>query len=134
MRITNESSKGLSDEKGSAAMAFEFKAVTEDGTAIVLRFKRYGDAPGRISRRNIGDMERQVWEYLEWGLTEPKNWPEDSELLGANVFDVIRQRDATKCYQEWQRADDDDEDDEPEPKKTKAKIVPAEPEPEAVEV
>lgn len=107
--------------------SFEYKATTEDGTAIVLRFKRYGDAPGRISRRNIGDMERQVWEYLEWGLLEPVHWPEDSTLPGSNVLDVIRQRDVTKVYQEWQRADDDEDDAEPEPPKPKAKVVPPEP-------
>jgi hypothetical protein len=103
-------------KKGSAVMAFEFKAITEDGTAIVLQFKRYGDAPGRISRRNIGDMERQVWEYLEWGLESPANWPEQSLLPGYNVFDVVKQRDITKIYQQWQA--DDDEEDEKKPEKS----------------
>jgi hypothetical protein len=97
---------------GRYAMGFEFKTVTEDGTPVVLRFKPYGDSPGRISRRNINNMEAQVWQYLEWGLIEPKNWPEDSDSPGTNVLDVVPQRDITKCYQEWQSADDEKEEKE----------------------
>ncbi len=85
---------------------FEFKTVTEDGVDVILRFKSYGDAPGRISRRNIGDMEAQVWGYLEWGLAEPANWPVGSKLPGHNVLDVIPQKNITKCYQEWQASED----------------------------
>lgn len=112
---------------------FEFKAkipVTktrtvqnDDGTAedieetvdeaVTLVFRPYGDAPGRISRHNIGRTEQQVWEYLEWGLVEPKFWPTDSKSRGHNIFDVMPQRQITKCYNAWQRAGfDDDEDDE----------------------
>lgn len=109
-------------------MSFEYKAVVpkvihgEDGgedttvnETVVLRFKSYGDAPGRISRHNIGFTEMQVWMYLEWGLVEPAHWPVDSQLPGHNIFDVMPQRQITKCYNAWQRAsinDDDDEDDE----------------------
>lgn len=101
-------------------MAFEYKATTEDGSQVVLRFKPYGNAPGRISRRNIGNMEAQVWAYLEWGLAEPLNWPEDSNMPGTNVLDVIAQRDVTKCYNEWQNSDDEEDSKKPE-KVTKTK-------------
>ena len=92
-------------------MSFEFKCTTEDDTPVVLRFKPYGDAPGRISRHNIGNMEAQVWQYLEWGLEDDQD---------ASILDSIRQRDITKMYKEWQNAADD------EPKKTRAKAAPKE--------
>jgi hypothetical protein len=91
-------------------MSFEYKTTTEDGADVILRFKPYLNAPGRISRHNIGQMEAQVWAYLEWGLIEPAFWPDGSQLSGANVFDVIPQREITQCYTEWR----DQEDDEPQ--------------------
>jgi hypothetical protein len=93
--------------------SFEFKTEIErevDGETvtepITLRFRRYGDAPGRISRHNQGNIERQVWLYFEWGLIDPKNWPEDSELPGHRIFDVLPQRVITKIYREWQASED----------------------------
>jgi hypothetical protein len=97
-------------------MAFEYKTTTEEGADVILRFKAYGLAPGRISRHNIGNMEAQVWAYLEWGLVEPANWPEGGKQPGTDVFDIIPQNEITKCYAEWQSSDDD----EPE----KPKVVP----------
>lgn len=110
---------------------FEFKAkmlktVTKPGVEdgepdttetveeiVTLVFRPYGDAPGRISRHNIGRTEQQVWDYLEWGLAEPKFWPTDSKKPGHNIFDEMPQRQITKAYNAWQRAGfDDDEDDE----------------------
>lgn len=89
-------------------MSFEYTTKV-NGEPVVLKFKPYGDAPGRISRRNKGDIEAQVWGYLEWGLEEPANWPAGSTAPGTNVFDVMPQRDITKCYNAWQASDDDDE-------------------------
>lgn len=87
------------------------KGIPADGDkpaedlVIVLKFQDYGEAPGRISRHNIGDVEAQVWGYLEWGLTEPAKFPEDSTRAGHNVFDSIPQRQITECYQQWQKAE-----------------------------
>lgn len=86
---------------------FEFKAKV-DGKEVVLKFKPYGDAPGRISRHNIGNMEAQVWAYLEWGLVEPKNWPVDGNRPGSDVFDDLPQKEITELYRLWQNSDDDD--------------------------
>jgi hypothetical protein len=85
------------------------ETVTEP---VTLTFRRYGDAPGRISRRNVGNVERQVWAYLEWGLIEPKHWPVDSEVPGHLIFDVIPQRIITKMYRAWQESEDELEDGE----------------------
>jgi hypothetical protein len=82
-------------------MNFEYQAVTEDGEAVTLVFKPYGDAPGRISRHNVGNMEAQLWAFLEWGLLEPKHWPTDSTRPGTCVLDVLPQRAITTCYNEW---------------------------------
>jgi hypothetical protein len=82
-------------------MNFEFDAVTETGQEVKLVFKPYGDAPGRISRHNVGNMEAQLWAFLEWGLAEPKNWPVDSARPGSSVFDVLAQRAITTCYNAW---------------------------------
>lgn len=98
-------------KKDSKKPLFEYKTVTEDGASVVLRFKPYSDAPGRIPRRHMRDIEAQLWAYMEWGLVEPANWPEDSELPGHGVFDVIPQRDITKCYGEWQGFELDEDDD-----------------------
>ncbi len=111
-------------------MSFEYKAkIKGRPEPVVVRMEPYGDAPGRISRRNIGDNEAQVWGYLEWGLTEPQSWPPkeltDEEQAnidkakaflvghgflclapGIDVFDVMKQTDIADLYQEWQRADD----------------------------
>jgi hypothetical protein len=99
--------------------SFEYKTDVErtvDGETvtepITLMFRRYGDAPGRISRRNVGNVERQVWAYLEWGLIEPKNWPVDSQVPGHMIFDVIPQRVITKVYRAWQESEDELEDQE----------------------
>ena len=92
---------------------FEFKTHTEDGTPVVLHLKPYGDAPGRISRRHVGQMERQVWLYLEWGLGEQD----------ADILDSIPQREITKLYQEWMKASDDSEDDKPAKKAAPAKTI-----------
>jgi hypothetical protein len=97
-------------KKDSKSGLFEYKAVTEDGTSVVLRFKPYGDAPGRISRYNIGNMEAQIWAYLAWGLVEPANWPEDGKVSGDKVLDDLPQRDITKCYTEWRESDPSLED------------------------
>jgi hypothetical protein len=86
-------------------MNFTFETVTETGESVKLVFKPYGDAPGRISRRNVNNIEAQFWQYLEWGLIEPTNWPVDSTRPGAAIFDVIPQRALTTCYNEWQEAD-----------------------------
>lgn len=100
---------------------FEYKTEVEhkvDGelvtTPVTLTFKRYGDAPGRISRRNVGNIERQVWAYLEWGLIEPANWPVDSSVPGHLVFDVMPQRIVTKIYRAWQESEDLIAEDEKE--------------------
>jgi hypothetical protein len=85
-------------------MDFEFKTTIE-GEDIILKFRPYGDAPGRISRHNINNMEAQIWAYLEWGLQEPENWPLDSTVAGYNIFDVMPQRQITECYQQWQNSD-----------------------------
>jgi len=82
-------------------MNFEYDAVTEDEIKVHLVFKPYGDAPGRISRHNVGNMEAQLWAYLEWGLIEPAHWPEDSDRPGFLVLDVLPQRVITTCYNEW---------------------------------
>lgn len=86
-------------------MSFEFKTTVDD-EIITLEFKSYGDAPGRISRHNIGNMEAQVWGYLEWGLEYPKHWPLDSIKPGTNIFDDMPQREITDCYMQWQASDD----------------------------
>jgi hypothetical protein len=88
-------------------VAFEYKTKVND-KEVVLKFKPYGDAPGRISRHNIGQMEAQVWAYLEWGLIEPKNWPVDGNRPGYEVFDVLPQREITEIYRLWQSSDDDE--------------------------
>lgn len=92
-------------KKDSKPSLFEYKAVTEEGVSVVLRFKSYGDAPGRISRYNVGNMEAQIWEYLAWGLVDPVNWPEDGKLPGNKVLDALPQRDITKMYTEWRESD-----------------------------
>lgn len=84
---------------------FEYKTDIIDGEPVALQFKPYRNAPGRISRHNIGQMERQVWLYLEWGLIEPKHWPVESDMPGTNVFDDMPQHEITSCYQAWQNAD-----------------------------
>jgi len=82
------------------------KAADEtEAQKVTLKFKDYGDAPGSISRYNIGDNEAQIWGYLEWGLEEPKNWPEDSSKPGDSIFDVLPQRQITKAYIAWREAD-----------------------------
>lgn len=88
-------------------MSFEYKAKV-DGKEVVLKFKPYGEAPGRISRHNIGQMEAQVWAYLEWGLVEPKNWPVDGNRPGIEIFDILPQRDITDLYRLWQASDDEE--------------------------
>lgn len=105
---------------------FEFKATiprvtrAEDGSettaeeTVTLLFRPYGDAPGRISRHNIGRIENAVWDYLEWGLTQPKNWPIESTVPGHSIFDEIPQRQITKCYNEWQAQSFEEESDDDE--------------------
>lgn len=92
---------------------FHFKVDHPDkenhaGEQVELVLKDYGDVPGRVSRRNIGRIEAQIWASLDWGLTEPKNWPVDSDKLGTNIFDELPQRLITEIYREWQKASDDD--------------------------
>jgi hypothetical protein len=91
---------------------FEFTTHVDNGTPegvdVVMKFKPYGDVPGRISRHNIGRIEAQVWAALEWGLVEPKHWPLDSHHPGTDVFDVMPQRDITRCYNAWQDEDEKD--------------------------
>lgn len=95
-------------------MSFEYTATIPaegegEATEVVLKFKDWGLAPGRISRQNIGDVESQVWAFLEWGLIEPKNWPvDDSNKPGQNVFDVVPQRQINECYRLWRDASDED--------------------------
>lgn len=103
---------------------FEFKAkiatkdIGEDGQEhdgtreVVLRFKPYEDAPGRISRYNQGNIERQLWLTMEWGLVEPAHWPENSDLPGHLILDEVGQGDITDCYQAWQQATDKDNKDD----------------------
>jgi hypothetical protein len=86
-------------------MNFTFDTATETGEPVTLVFKPYGDAPGRISRHNINNIEAQVWGYLEWGLESPKFWPHDTLIPGVAVFDFIPQRAITTCYNEWQSSD-----------------------------
>lgn len=97
-------------KKVSKKPLFEYKTITEDGADVILRFKSYSDAPGRIPRRHMRDIEAQLWAYMEWGLVEPANWPEGSEVPGHAVFDVIPQRDITKCFSDWQVSEDEDDD------------------------
>lgn len=85
-------------------MNFEYKTKTVSGAPITLVFKPYGDAPGRIARHNVNNIEAQFWQYLEWGLLEPKIWPEGSPNPGVGVFDEIAQRHITLCYNAWQEA------------------------------
>ena len=90
---------------------FEFKVDHPDkenheGEQITLVFKDYGDVPGRVSRRNIGRIEAQIWASLEWGLVEPSNWPLNSDKVGNNIFDELPQRLITEIYREWQKASD----------------------------
>lgn len=81
---------------------FTYQA-TVDGQQVELKFKDYGDAPGKISRRNMNLIEAQVWAYLEWGLVEPEHWPaDDPNAPGSNVFDEMPQKQITECYQQWQ--------------------------------
>lgn len=80
--------------------------VEIDGKDVTLTLRDYGDVPGKVSRRNIGNVEAQVWASLEWGLVEPKNWPLDSKNSGTNVLDEMAQRDITACYIAWQKASD----------------------------
>lgn len=94
-------------------IAFEFKTEIErevDGETvtepITLAFRRYGDAPARISRRNQGMIERQVWLYLEWGLITPEHWPPESDTPGHKIFDELPQRVVTKIYRDWQESED----------------------------
>ena len=82
---------------------FEFKTTIND-EPITFVFKDFGDIPGRVSRRNMGNVEAQVWASLEWGLIEPEHWPLDSARPGTDLFDDIAQRDATACYLAWQKA------------------------------
>ena len=86
-------------------MTFKYD-VEIDGVDVTLTFRDYGDVPGRVSRRNINNVEAQVWASLEWGLMEPKHWPLDSKNPGTNVLDEIAQRDITACYLAWQKASD----------------------------
>lgn len=85
-------------------MNFEYEAALEDGKPVTLVFKPYGDAPGRIARHNVNNIEAQFWQYLEWGLLQPKNWPVGSQTQGVAVFDEIPQRLITLCYNAWQEA------------------------------
>src|SRR5271170_4359094 len=85
-------------------MNFEFKTKLVDGTPITLVFRPYGDAPGKIARHNVNNIEAQFWQYLEWGLIEPKTWPDLTPHPGVNVFDEIPQRQITLCYNAWQEA------------------------------
>jgi hypothetical protein len=87
-------------------MSFTFKTQI-DGKDVELQFKPYGDAPGRISRHNVGNIEAQVWAYLEWGLISPEKWPLDGNGAGANIFDVMPQKQITELYRLWQNADDE---------------------------
>jgi hypothetical protein len=87
-------------------MEFEFNTSTVDGVPVFLRFRPYGDAPGRISRRNVNNIEAQFWDYLEWGLVSPVNWPEDSDRPGHAVLDDIPQRAIMACYNAWQTSDE----------------------------
>jgi hypothetical protein len=82
---------------------YEYK-VTIGDTPVTLVLKDFGDVPGRVSRRNVGNIEAQVWASLEWGLIEPEHWPLDSTRPGTDLFDDIAQRDATDCYMAWQKA------------------------------
>lgn len=86
-------------------MSFKYE-VEIDGKEVTITLRDYGDVPGRVSRRNINNVEAQVWASLEWGLVEPKHWPLDSKNPGTNVFDDIAQRDITACYLAWQKASD----------------------------
>ena len=97
-------------------MNFEFK-TTANGEPITLVLKPAGDAPGAISRRNVNNIEAQFWANFDWGLVEPKHWPEGSDKKGTDVLDVISQRELTKCYNAWQSADPE-EDSAPVVKKT----------------
>lgn len=106
---------------------FEFK-VDINGEPVMLRLKPWGDAPGAISRHNVGRGEAQVWAFLEWGLVEPKLWPpkevseEDQRNIdqaasfleshgysvfspGIDVLDVISQTQIGQLYEAWVQAD-----------------------------
>lgn len=86
-------------------MSFKYE-VEIDGKEVTLTLRDYGDVPGRVSRRNINNVEAQVWASLEWGLVEPKHWPVDSKNPGTNVLDEVSQREITACYIAWQKASD----------------------------
>ena len=82
---------------------FSFKLEMEDGTTQEVTLRSYGMAPGRISRRNIGNTEAQVWAAFDWGLIEPKHWPLDSEKgAGTDILDDARMRSIMECYNDWQ--------------------------------
>ena len=84
---------------------FEYQ-VTPEGHdwPVTLKFKDFGDVPGRVSRYYIGDIERQVWASLEWGLVEPAHWPLDSQSPGHTIFDEVPQKQLTDCFTAWQKA------------------------------
>lgn len=84
-------------------MSFDFKLEMEDGSFTDIKLRHYGKAPGRISKRNIGNTEAQVWAALDWGLVEPEHWPLASEKApGTNVLDDACMSSIMDCYNEWQ--------------------------------
>jgi hypothetical protein len=96
---------------------FEYKTTVkvkgDDGNEydrdVTLQFKPYGDAPGKISRYNQNNIERQLWLTMEWGLISPAHWPDDSVLPGHRLFDDMSQRDISDCYTKWQEHNDDED-------------------------
>jgi hypothetical protein len=83
-------------------MEYECKAKLEDGEVVELRFKQFSRIPGRISRHNQGNSEKQLWGSLAWGLIEPKHWPVDTDGEGMAVFDDMPMEEIMKVHNGWQ--------------------------------
>ena len=82
---------------------FERK-IEVNGEPVVLRFKNFAEVPYRISFFYTGDSEEQLKQSLIWGLTEPKNWPVDSDNPGVEVMTELSTQEVMKIHNEWQAA------------------------------
>ena|SRR6185312_1109828 len=95
---------------------FERK-VQINGETVLLRFKPFAEIPGRISRVYTGRIEAQLWAALDWGLVEPKRWPDKplaegeeapkvSTAIDDGIFDTVTMREVMAIHNEWQKAAD----------------------------
>lgn len=94
---------------------FERKVHIPEHGEVLLKFKDFSLIPGRISRLYRRNSEEQVWQAFDWGLIEPKRWPdkpfEDGETIpklstafADGLFDEVSMREIMKVYNEWQNA------------------------------